>query len=384
MTGFVTIVFAEPRRLDESAYTVGQISPRNVVGERCGMWQGFIGQTIAKSNKTMLVTGTVFLVLALGGLACTSRWIVNLVAGPFALDEAALASMQPGSLQLRQYARVTGDYVMVSGLTERTTETRNSEVVRTYTSGDYRMLRMGEHLLIVKSPESMQGRTYQGELKPLEAGLGAEIGQDLDAATRARFLPLMVDATGSYSDGFAVAIVVVGVLFAIAVWILVVWKRRADDYAKHPLARAVAVFGPLEMMVPQIDGEVMGGAGRQGALYVTRSWMLHPAQNRVMRKDEIVWAYKKRVKHSVNGIPTGSTYSSMVKDARGGWLELPGTEKGVHEFLNGLVQTMPWVMVGYDAKLEGLYNKDRTGFAQVVQERRKQIEGAGRAAQASS
>ena len=52
-----------------------------------------------------------------------------------------------------------------------------------------------------------------------------------------------------------------------------------------------------------------------------------------MRRDEIIWAYKKRTKHSVNFIPTGSSYSLVVRDARDKLLELSNSEQLVNSYL---------------------------------------------------
>ena len=95
-----------------------------------------------------------------------------------------------------------------------------------------------------------------------------------------------------------------------------------------------------------------------------------------MRRDEIVWAYKKRTKHSVNFIPTGSSYSLLVRDARGKLPELSNSEQLVNSYLASLAEQTPWVIFGYNGKLEKLYKKELQSFVQTVSDRRATMQDA--------
>jgi len=95
-----------------------------------------------------------------------------------------------------------------------------------------------------------------------------------------------------------------------------------------------------------------------------------------MHRDEIIWAYKKRTKHSVNFIPTGSSYSLVLRDARGKLLELSNSEQMVDGYLASLGQQTPWVIFGYDRKLDKLYKKELQSFAQTVSGRRATMQSA--------
>jgi len=95
-----------------------------------------------------------------------------------------------------------------------------------------------------------------------------------------------------------------------------------------------------------------------------------------MRRDEIIWAYKKRTKHSVNFIPTGSSYSLVVRDARDKLLELSNSEQLRNSYLVSLSEQTPWVIFGYHGKLEKLYKKQLQSFAQTVSDRRATMQAA--------
>jgi hypothetical protein len=93
-----------------------------------------------------------------------------------------------------------------------------------------------------------------------------------------------------------------------------------------------------------------------------------------MLRDEIIWIYKKRTKHSVNFIPTGTTYSLVLRDTRGKTAEMSAPEQNIDAYLVSLREQAPWVIFGYNGELEKLYKKQMPAFFQVVLDRKKAIE----------
>jgi len=134
---------------------------------------------------------------------------------------------------------------------------------------------------------------------------------------------------------------------------------------RHPLCKALSQYGPLYSVVPQIDTDVAAGTSSFNGVTFSRNWIISCwlTQVAVMRRDEIIWAYKERTKHSVNFIPTGSSYALVLRDARGKLLELSNSEQLVDSYLTGWAQQTPWVIFGYDRKLDKLYKKQLQSFA---------------------
>jgi hypothetical protein len=156
------------------------------------------------------------------------------------------------------------------------------------------------------------------------------------------------------------------------------YKKRTDSPEKHPLAKAIAQYGPIYSLVPQIDAEVAAGSAYLLGVRMTDNWLISCTitKSTVMRRDEIVWAYKKRTKHSVNFIPTGTTYSSVLRDSRGKAFEISGSnEQQVEGFLDGVLKQTPWVVVGFDKEINKLYTKNLTEFSSLVAKRRATLGG---------
>lgn len=89
--------------------------------------------------------------------------------------------------------------------------------------------------------------------------------------------------------------------------------------------------------------------------------------------NQILWAYQKTTQHRTNGIPTGKTYSVLMKLANGGQLDIPmKKEAECQEALEYICKTMPYVIVGYDDDLVAMYAKNKDEMIRIVGERRAQ------------
>jgi hypothetical protein len=110
------------------------------------------------------------------------------------------------------------------------------------------------------------------------------------------------------------------------------------------------------------------GGWRFGDKYLLRSSFF---SFDVLRLQDVVWAYKKITKHSVNFIPTGKTYAAIVR-CYGGDATIAAKETRVNEILAFAQQRAPWAVFGYSNQLAGLWNKTQSEFFKQVEMRRQE------------
>jgi hypothetical protein len=337
------------------------------------MWHGFIGQRIAATAKTLHYVGVVLLLAALVFGLAFARTFINVMKGPTQFDEIRLAGITNPAAELHNYATVQSRKTVSTGITSTEKTSSNGVVTSQITTGEYMGTIVGKHILLVKANPGQIATTYTGEIVSLPSDVKKEVfsnmaDKDLEAAT----LPVMLDATGIYGDGLILAYVAIGVLMLSGLWAFIQSKRRTETPESHPLCKALSAYGPLVSVVPQIDGEFGAGNSTLGGATFTLSWVIvcSLGKSLVMRRDEIIWAYKKRTKHSVNFIPTGTSFGMILRDARGKLLELSASEQQVDSYLSSLARQTPWIIFGYDSKLAKHYSKQRQVFAQAVTERK--------------
>ena len=85
-----------------------------------------------------------------------------------------------------------------------------------------------------------------------------------------------------------------------------------------------------------------------------------------------MWVYKQVTQHRTNGIPTGKTFAALLWDRYNVKMTVSlRNETAVHDLLSTISSTAPWVVVGYDNKLNNAWKRDRSSFISAVDEHRK-------------
>ncbi len=337
------------------------------------MWNGFIGQHIATTTRTLRRTGIALLLLALVIGLFGAKKLMNVIRGPAQLDETQLAALSSSTFVLRDYATVHGRNTITTGITWMEKTTRNGVVESQRTTADFMAMIVGKHILIVKAKPGVKSERYTGAIVPVPIDVKQRIVADMsDPELEAVTLPVMLDASEEYNEDLIPLSVIVVPLLLLSFWALSIAKRRQEDPERHPICKSLSEYGPLYTLVPQIDADAATATSTIGGATFTPNWVIYSSLTKsfAISRQEIVWVYKKRTRHSVNFIPTGSTYALILRDARGKLLELSGSEQTVDSYLASLQGQTPWVIFGYDRKLEKLYKKQRPAFVEAVTERK--------------
>jgi len=243
-----------------------------------------------------------------------------------------------------------------------------------------------KRLLLVKAPADNHQLQFTGTLTaiPVEVSNGAvrrwdEKHPDLKGA----YLPFMLDATGFRTKGDNLLVAAGGVGFGILGLVLVgIPLRRKMQPDSHPLLGQLAKYGGLQDVRMRIDSEMRseGGGEKFGAMQITTNWLIHAAayKTNVMATRDVVWAYPKVTKHYHSGIPTGKTYSAIIRDSKGQSVEISGKKDSVPKMLESLQRRMPWVLIGFSKELEALWLREKPKFLQLIEQRRASLAGATR------
>jgi hypothetical protein len=343
------------------------------------MWDDFVSRQIRRTNRNLLILGTALLAIVATVVSFTWREVYNYVFGPFPIQASELVTISNPDQPKRYYLKVHGDKSHATGM--QVVDGDNKENVLAVVVA----LEVGERFLLVKTSADNHQVEFKGTLvaMPPEVRSGAvqpmeEKYPDLKGA----FLPFMLDATGFRNwDDSGVAIF--GFLITSAGLFLVGLPLfRMARPEKHPLFAKLEKYGQLHDVRSRIDSEMRGEGGGEkfGGLRITTNWMINaaPYKTDAMATQDIVWAYPKVTKHYHNGIPTGKTYSAMVRDSKGQSMEVSGKQDSVPKLLESLKRRMPWILVGYTKELEALWQKQKPRFFQLMERRRAELLMASR------
>ena len=344
------------------------------------MWDDFISSQIQRTNRNLFLAGTAVLTILGLHLAATWRDAYNFVFGPFPIQSSELVSISNPDAAKHYFLRVQGDKSYPTGMGQL--EEGSSNKLRTSIVA----LVVNKRLLLVDTQKDNHQLQYTGTLMavPTEVSNGLirkweKERPDLKGA----FLPFMLDATGFRTKGDNLLVAAGGVGFGILGVVLIgIPLRRKMQPESHPLLTQLAKYGGLQDVRMRIDSEMRseGGGEKFGAMQVTTNWLIHAAayKTNVMATRDVVWAYPKVTKHYHSGIPTGKTYSAIIRDSKGQSVEVSGKKDSVPKMMESLQRRMPWVMIGFSKELEALWLKEKPKFFQLVEQRRASLAGATR------
>jgi Family of unknown function (DUF6709) len=216
------------------------------------------------------------------------------------------------------------------------------------------------------------------------------IGQQIRRCNRNLLIAniVLLGAVIAYASGFDykeegwTSLYVSVPLFLLAAWNFVKWKNRTQDFACHPICKHLSRFGTVEDVVQQIETTVRSCSvlHTAGAM-AFGTWLFKKTAFglRCFRIPDLVWLYKKVTKHSVNFIPTRTSFAALLCDRYGDSLELQAEEKQVEALMTTICQQSPWIVAGFSNDLEKLWKSQRASFVAVVDERRKEFSKAAAA-----
>ncbi|HEX7425414.1 MAG TPA: hypothetical protein VF311_16220 [Terriglobales bacterium] len=317
-------------------------------------------------------------VLALGSVVLFAmaqhRYITNFLSGPFDLGQAELDSVDDISVAQRYFARVTGSKAVDTGIQEITVHKRGEVETSRSVSGVYYALVVGDRLLLVKGSAGAL-TTAEGELKVIPAVLDRQLFDSVAMlAIRNRFYRFYLDDASFRLPGYCAvgAALLFGFLllrYGVPAW------RQLQDPSSHPVVRRVASWGDPIGVALDAEREAASPRHKSRGWLMTEKYLIQSSffTFDLLRITDLVWAYKRVTRHSVNFIPTGKTYEGVFA-CYGRTAIVKGRQKTVDAMLAFAAERVQWAVFDFSNKLQRLFNKDNRGFCAAVEQRRREWE----------
>jgi len=333
----------------------------------------WVHQQLRATYRRRVIAWSVILGCAVLFALAQSRYIKNLISGPFDVGQLERDAIGDVSTTPQYFVRVTGSKAIETGIQQMTTRKRAGVESRSVSAAFY-VLVVGDRLLVVKRAEGTP-TTVQGELAAMPAELDHHLFNTPQIqAIRSRFYPYYLDdssfRTPGYIGGAATLIfVILFVMYGLPAW------RYAQDVSSHPVVKRVERWGdPLSTAVEArreaaASPRYKGGGWRVADQYLIRS---APFAFDLLRVSDLLWAYKRVTKHSVNFIPTGKTYSGVLV-CYGGAAEVTGREKNIDALLAFAAERAPWAVFGYSNDLDKLFKQKSQEFCAAVEQRKREL-----------
>jgi hypothetical protein len=300
------------------------------------------------------------------------RYIENFLTGPYVLGSAELDAIRDVSQASRYFVRVTGSKALDTGIQQITIRKRNGVETGRSVSAAYYALVIGDKFLVCKSGSGSR-TTFEGELALLPFELAGRLFNTPDKlAARSRFYPYYLSDDSFRLPGYVAIAAFLVLAFFLVKQALPAWKHLRDPES-HPVNKRVQGWGDPVGAAVAAEREARTPRYKGGnGWWVTDQFLIQSTffTFDILRLTDLLWAYKKVTKHSVNFIPTGKTYDAVLV-CYGGAATVQSKEATTDEILGLAAQRAPWAVLGFSKELEEHFKKNQRAFCDAV-ERRKQ------------
>lgn len=335
------------------------------------MWDDFLSRQIRRTNRNLFLLG----VFLLGGLSAAlygfQRDVKNYLLGPFPIEATELIGVDNPDTATKYFVKVRAEHEFFTGLNEYPKQGEHTRVIASYYA-----VQAGDRFLLVRSNQPVPRTEYTGMLVRVPQALVTALARSPRPEInqlQSKSLPLMLDTDRSPRQDWLVP-VSAAVFFLLGAGVLFVALSRMAAPQKHPARVALARYGDPSQVAIQLDAELRMERDdeKSKSLRLTRNWLVHATAFSVhlTQIKDLVWAYPKVVRHYHTFIPTGKTYSVIIRDRSGQSMEV-STKKDVSSaLLVTLQQRAPWMVIGYSADLEKSWRSDRSKMIAFVDQRR--------------
>lgn len=128
--------------------------------------------------------------------------------------------------------------------------------------------------------------------------------------------------------------------------------------------------GMTQEELERIDNDYMNAVTISKHVKIGRYYTFIMNTGKVLKNDELVWAYISKVQHRTNGIPTGTTYSVIAYDVNQKSLNIPAkNEQMCQAIMDQYAQISDKIILGYDDGYMQLFRTDFKKFLAIAYNR---------------
>ncbi len=328
------------------------------------MWNNWVGRRIRGGGRAMVLWGLVLCAAAAGVARLYPGALPLVLAGPVPVGGDELAK-GTGRLSRGPVAfSPTEAAVPVATLSK---PNQPDTVFARYLAAP-----AGDRWLLVKVPGRHEGDSFTGVFAALS---GEERDRVVAAFARAngvnaeRFLPFRLDCTEDGRRPLVAGLFFLTVLFVPGLVLTALGLRRLFRPETHPLARALARFGPPAEVADAL------GAGRPlrlGPVEFSGDWLVcrsPRAGYAVFRVADLVWVHK--LLETVNRTPL---HRIKLYDRHGVLFTGRGRADVVEAAYAAVRERVPWVLAGWDERIARQWQDDPASLVPRVEERRQEMQ----------
>lgn len=341
------------------------------------MHTGLIKSEIKRTTNNLLIVSLILLIISIVILAYNWSEFNNIVLGPKEVKIGEISNLNINGFSARNYVRVSPEKKASTGLqyVEKEYDNNNKEISKTVES-IYYVLKDGQNLIFaVIPPDKGTMSSYTGWVRDMTSEEKDHLYvyiNDLKSTGGFTVSEYVLDAEKNSSAPFLY--VVCGIIIIISIINILRCIKYINCPEKHKIYKKLMKYGNAHEAINSIEEELPYDLFQNNKnIYFLKSWILSPKlfSLGVNKIDDIVWAYKKVTKHSINFIPTGKTYNLVLCFYNKSKCFIGLKENQIDYILISIKQKYPWIIVGYDKNINSTWNSNFSQLINYVQAKKQ-------------
>lgn len=340
------------------------------------MYDSFIFKQIRKVNRNLFLLFLFFSAASIFLLYLNFGEFKAYISGPKHIDMSAISSLKIDDTT-HNYVMITAEKEAKTGIryVEKTYDKYSKKETSSTVKKEYYILKAGDsYILAALPPDKVGNLTYTGWLRETtseEDSNLASIIQKFKKANQPIQENCILDAEQS-ADSLYIYVVFVPLLL-VSIFFIIRSIMLTIAPEKHKIYRKLEKLGDADKILREIEEEAASSSFvRMRNISFMNSWILinNVFTLKLIHVDDIVWAYKKVTKHSVNFIPTGKSYQLILCLADKSQAVVASKDANVDFILSSFMQRCPWIIVGYSADIKRMWQKQRAELINHVADKR--------------
>lgn len=343
------------------------------------MNNSLITMQIKKIARNLFVVNLLLLIISVVVLVYNWSDFHNKILGPKEVKISEVSKLKASGFDARNYVKISPEKKAATGLAyiEHKYDKNHRETSKTVKKVYY-ALKDGQNVIFAAVPaDKINMITYNGWVREMTSEERINLSKDitkLKTAENFKVSEYILDA-----DDSSIAIFLY-VVFGIVIIINLFNILRAIKYSKfpeeHKVYKKLMQYGNADEVINSIEEELTYDSfPNNKKLYVLKSWIVSSKgfSVDVNKIDDIVWAYKKVTKHSVNFIPTGKTFELILHFNNKSQSTI-GLKKDEADYILTLFNQMyPWIVLGFTNQIKKEWKSNSQQLIDYVQAEKQRI-----------
>lgn len=327
----------------------------------------FLNTQIKKVSRNLFITHLILFIACCVIILSICGNAINYFKGANPINFEDISSRKIHGFGSNNYVSLTPEDKLKTGLQYVETDKKNvSKTIK----AEYYLLKGGKTLIFAAIPPSdASASSYTGWIRKMtdeEKTHLAEYISEVKAQSNGDFTLSDYVLDSKYDPSSSVAFVICSILGLIFLICAVRAFRTLTVPERHRIYKKLAKYGDPNTLAQDLDRDLSKNPAQNfGKIIYTKSWIIAPSllSLKAAKMEDVLWAYKKVIKKSVNFIPTGKTYELDLYCYDKSLVRINMKESYVDGLLGAINQDCPWVVLGFSKELQKMW---KSQFAEIV------------------